>query len=290
MRIKKKYLVLIAVSAILITGVVAMSMLKIKSRIDSNSITLPTFDDVPKECWKKLAGKKIFFGHQSVGYNIMDRIADIINERDDIKLNVIESREVSVFDRPVFAHLQVGKNMDPVSKIKSFIDVMDSGVGAKVDIAFFKFCYVDIMRNSDPEKIFNLYSTALRELKERYPETKFLHVTVPLRSTPKGIERNLKQSIKLLIGKPGVLDDNIKRERYNELLTDAYSKTEPLFDLALIETVNPDGFRCYAVKGEEKVHVMASEYTEDGGHLNSRGSKKVAEQLLICLAEIANGL
>jgi len=58
--------------------------------------------------------------------------------------------------------------------------------------------------------------------------------------------------------------------------------------LALIESVNPDGFRCYAAEGTEKVNVMASEYTEDSGHLNSRGRRKVAEQLLIILAEMAS--
>ncbi len=289
MRIKKHF-ILVAVVAALIIGTMTMSILKIRARIDSNSITLPSIDNAPKEYWEKLAGKKIFFGHKSVGYNIIGGITDIINERDDIKLNVVESCESSVFDRPVFAHSQAGKNRDPVSKINSFTDFMDAGVGEKVDIAFFKFCYADIMWDSDPQEIFDLYRAALEELKGRYPETKFLHVTIPLRSAPKGIERNLKQSIKLLIGKPGILSDNIKRERYNELLRNAYSETEPLFDLALVETVNPDGFRCYAVKGEEKVHVMVSEYTEDGGHLNSRGRKKVAEQLLISLAEVANEL
>jgi hypothetical protein len=290
MRIKKTHIVIIAVSAALIISIETMSILKIRARIGSNSIKLPSIDDFPKECWGKLAGKKIFFGHQSVGFNIVDGITDIISMRDDIKLNIVESRDCSVFSRPVFAHSQVGRNMDPVSKIKSFVDIMDAGVGEKADIAFFKLCYIDITRDSDPQEIFNLYSNALEELKERYPKTKFLHVTVPLCSTPRGIERNLKQSIKLLIGKPGALDDNIKREHYNELLRSAYSGTEPLFDLALIETVNPDGYRCYAVKGEEKVHVMVPEYTEDGGHLNSQGKKKIAEQLLISLAEMTNEL
>jgi hypothetical protein len=288
MRIKKEHYVFAAVSAVLIIGVVMMSILKIRTKIDTNRITLPSIDDVPKEYWEKLADKKIYFGHQSVGYNMIDGITDIINERDDIRFNIVESSESSVFDRPVFAHSQVGRNMDPVSKIKGFIDVMDGGVGEKADIAFFKFCYVDIMRDSNPQEIFNLYGEALEELKKRYPETKFLHITTPLRSAPKGIEKNLKQSIKLLIGKPGILDDNIKRERYNELLRNAYSKTDGLFDLALFETVNLNGFRCYAVNGGEKVHVMVPEYTEDGGHLNNLGRKKIAEQLLISLAEMAN--
>jgi len=132
---------------------------------------------------------------------------------------------------------------------------MDTGAGGKVDIAFFKFCYVDIMRDSDPQEIFDSYRTVLEELKKRYPDTKFLHITVPIRSVPKGLKKNLKQSVKLLIGMPGDLEDNMMRERYNKFLRDAYSKTEPFFDLALIESVNPAGFRCYTAKGTKKVNV-----------------------------------
>ncbi len=261
-----------------------MILTKIKTKTDTNKVTLPSIDGVPRESWAKLAEKKIFFGHQSVGYNIVDGVTDILKERAYIKLNIVEARGPAGFDKPILAHAQVGRNTDPVSKIESFREVMDAGVGGKVDIAFFKFCYVDIMRDSDPGKIFDSYSAAIEELKSRYPGTKFLHVTVPIRSVPKGIKKNLKQSVKLLIGKPGVLDDNMMRERYNKFLSDAYGSTEPFFDLALAESVNPDGFRCYAAKGAEKIHVMAPEYTDDGGHLNSRGRKKVAEQLLIILA------
>jgi len=267
-----------------------MVVTRIETRTDVNKITLPSIDDVSGESWAKLAGKKIFFGHQSVGYNIIDGISDVMNERDCIKLNVLESHKPAVFDQPVLAHSQVGRNTDPISKIESFVDIMDAGAGRKVDMAFFKFCYVDIMRDSDPQKIFDAYSAAIEDLKERYAETRFIHVTVPLRSAPKGAGKNLKQSVKLLIGRPGVLDDNMMRQRYNKLLRDAYSKTEPFFDLALIESINPDGFRCYAVKGAEKVDFMASEYTEDGGHLNAEGRKKIAEKILIILAETANSI
>jgi len=279
--------IFIAVACLLAVGILTMVITRIKTGIDANKITLPSIDDVPREYWAKLAEKKIFFGHQSVGYNIIDGITDVINERDDIKLNIIEACEPAAFDQPVFAHSQVGMNTDPFSKIKRFGEIMDAGVGSKVDMAFFKFCYVDIMRDSDPQQVFDGYSAALEELKGRYPEKKFLHITIPIRSVPKGAKRNLKQSVKLLIGRPGFLEDNMMRRRYNDLLKNAYSKTGLFFDLALIESVNADGFRCHAVKGAEKVYVMAPEYTEDGGHLNSRGRKKVAEQLLIILAEMA---
>jgi hypothetical protein len=279
--------VFITIAAFLAVGILMMVVTRIKTRTDSNKITLPSIDDVPGEYWAKLAEKKIFFGHQSVGYNIIDGITDIINERDYIKLNIIEVREPSAFEQPVLAHSQVGMNTKPFSKIKRFVEIMDSGVGSKVDIAFFKFCYVDIMRDSNPQEIFDSYSAAMKELAKRYPNTKFLHVTVPIRSVPKGTKRNLKQTIKLLIGKPGFLEDNMMRRHYNDLLNNAYSKTGLFFDLAFVESVNASGFGCYALKGAEKVSVMAPEYTKDGGHLNSQGRKKVAEQLLIILAEIA---
>jgi hypothetical protein len=98
---------------------------------------------------------------------------------------------------------------------------------------------------------------------------------------PKIAKRYLKQTVKLLIGKPGFFEDNMMRLNFNELLDNVF------FDLAHIESVNASGFGCYALKGAKKISVMTPGYTEDGGHLNSQGRKKVAEQLLIILADIA---
>ena len=286
-RISGRY-IQIAIAIVLAIGVTTMLCTRVKTKEDTNKIVLPSIDDVPQEYWVKLAEKKIFFGHKSVGYNIIEGIEDILNERGQIKLNIVEARDLAKFDMPIFAHSQVGMNTDPVSKIEDFTSIMDAGVGNKVDIAFFKFCYVDVMRDSDPQKIFNRYSTAIEDMQRRYPQTKFLHVTVPICSAPKGAKRNLKHSIKLLIGKPGVLDDNMMRLRYNKYLNDAYCETESVFDLALIESIRASGFRCYAEKGVERVYVMAPEYTDDGGHLNALGRRRVAEQLLVILAEVAN--
>lgn len=282
--------IFIAVSVVLTIGVTTMFCTRIKTKEDTNRIMLPSIDNVPQEYWVKLAEKKIFFGHKSVGYNIIDGIKDILSECEQIKLNIVEARDPAEFDLPIFAHSQVGSNTDPVSKIEGFTSIMDAGVGNKVDIAFFKLCYIDIMRDSDPQKILDRYSAAIEDLEGRYPRTRFLHVSTPIRSVPKGAKGNLKQFVKLLIGKPGVLDDNVTRLRYNKSLNDAYYETGSVFDLALIESVRPDGLRCYAAKGAERVYVMAPEYTEDGGHLNHLGRKKVAEQLLIILAEMANSL
>ena len=278
--------IFIIVVGVPITAALIMYSPKIKT--DTNKTILPSIDDVPREYWEKLAGKKIFFGHKSVGYNIIDGIKDVVRERDYIKLNIVETHEPVEFDQPIFAHSQVGKNAEPASKIESFENIIDSGVGAKVDIAFFKFCYADITHNTNTYQMFEKYNTTIKDLKTRYPKTNFIHVTVPLRSSPKGAEKTLKETIKSLIGKPVTVDNNIKRQHYNSLLNETYSETEPVFDLALIESINPDGAKCYVTKGTNKVFFMAAEYTNDGGHLNEKGRKKVAEQLLIFLAKVVN--
>lgn len=287
MKVKIKY-VFVSVLIFLVIGGLIIHMTKIKVIKDTNKVTLKAIEDVPVETWAKLAEKRIFFGHKSVGRNIIDGIEDIIQVHDYIRLNIVETTNPAEFDEPIFGHAQIGTNTDPGSKMVDFMTILDSGLGDKIDIAFMKLCYVDVVRDSDPENILNDYKMMLEDMKSRYPETIFLNVTVPVCSTPKGFKKNLKESVKLLIGKPGFLDDNIKRHRYNTILKDTCSGTEHVFDLAFIETIGTENFRCLVNKGKEKIPVMASEYTEDGGHLNERGRRKVAEQLLIILAELAN--
>ncbi|UCC98570.1 MAG: hypothetical protein JSW66_01495 [Phycisphaerales bacterium] len=253
----------------------------------TDKIAPHSLGEVRAEHWANLSRAKIFFGRQSVGYNIIHGIADIADQYDQIELNIVETHAPAQVDRPMLAHARIGRNTDPHSKIESFKNIMNAGLGQKVDIAFFKFCYVDIMRDSDAQEIFDAYAAAIEGLKLRYSTTKFLHVTVPLCSMPRGGKKGLKQAVKSLIGIPGVLDDNIMRERYNELLRNAYSQAEPIFDIALMESTTPNGLKCHAAKRAQNVPVMVPEYSDDGGHLNARGRKRMAEQLLIILAGMA---
>ncbi|MHC4432948.1 MAG: hypothetical protein ACYTBS_13990 [Planctomycetota bacterium] len=239
MRRIKMFNIFMAITVVLTIGVATVFCTRIKTREEVGRIVLASIDDVPQEYWARLSGKRIFFGHKSVGYNIIDGIKDVLDERTEIKVNVVETHDPAEFDAPIFAHSQVGRNTDPASKIEDFRSIMDAGVGDRVDIAFFKFCYVDIMRNSDPQQILDRYIAAIEDLQRRYPESRFLHATVPIRSAPKGVEANLKQFVKCLIGRPDVLDDNRVRLRYNQLLNAAYDEKGPVFDLALIESVRP---------------------------------------------------
>ena len=252
-------------------------------------VSFRTLNDVPKSKWEALSQKRIFFGHQSVGYNIIDGIKNIMQEHSFIKLKIIETTNPDDFDFPIFAHTRVGKNTDPVSKCDAFANFLEKGIGDKVDIAFFKFCYVDITAKSDVEKVFLYYKQTLQHLEKKYPKTIFIHCTVPL-TLPKA---TFKRKIKLLLSlksihtfETRVQEDNIKRNQFNEMLRNEYKNKEPIFDLALIESTFPNGRRAFFKRSSKIYYSLVPDYTYDGGHLNELGRKIVAEQLLIFLANL----
>jgi lysophospholipase L1-like esterase len=53
--------------------------------------------------------------------------------------------------------------------------------------------------------------------------------------------------------------------------------------------IEPERLMSYRMSGSERIYLMDAQYSDDGGHLNELGRKIVAEQLLITLAEAANG-
>jgi hypothetical protein len=276
--------VTVILAVVTAVGLLLVYFAKTKLRFEQRTVHLPKISDVPVERWSKLAEEKILFGRQSVGYNIVQGLEDIIRQDDRIKLNIVETSSTFDFEKPVFVYAQVGQNTQPLSKIESFSDILKNGGGEKLDIAFLKFCYADITHDSNHLEIFEKYKAAISDMEQRYPRVRFLHFTVPLTSPAK---RSVKGFAKLLLMKPAETDDNFKREQYNELVRDTYGKTGRVFDLAFIESVGPDGLPCYVDRGGQQIPFMALEYTDDGGHLNEKGRKAVAEQLLIKLSEVA---
>jgi hypothetical protein len=253
-------------------------------------IKFPSIKDIPAAKWKKLSQKKIYFGHQSVGFNIVDGIKDLMKENTHIKLNIVETANQSDFKLGLFAHSKVGRNVDPKSKIDEFTKFINKGIGQKADAAALKFCYVDVRKGTEVRNVFSNYKNSMSRLMKDYPDTKFVHFTVPLTSKHtglKGLIRSAKDIIKKIIGRP-VRDvhDNIKRNEYNKMLRKELEGKGSLFDIAKIQSTFPDGTRCTFNKGGKTYFSMVPEYTYDGGHLNETGRKKVAEQLLILLAKL----
>jgi len=273
--------------AILAMSLIALAITSCSGgKMDStNKVSFPSIKDVPAEAWQNLNEKKIYFGHQSVGYNILDGVKDVMKENPPIKLQIVETNNPADFNAPVFAHSRVGKNTDPKSKCEDFSVFMDKGLGEKTDIAFLKLCYVDVTSNTVVEKVFAGYKETMSVLKSKYPKVTFVHITVPLTT----LQTGPKAWIKKIIGRPVAgVDDNIKRETFNQKLRNEFSGKEPVFDLAAIESTLPAGSRAIFEKDGKAYPRLVPEYTDDGGHLNALGRKVAAEQLLIFLAKLVN--
>jgi hypothetical protein len=240
---------------------------------------------VPSTAWERLGQMRVLFGHQSVGFNIIDGMKDVMKDNPVVKLKIVEVQAPPAPPGPAFAHFRVGENTKPDLKTDDFARWMNGAGDDAPDIAFFKFCYVDANPRTDVQAVFGHYKRVLSDLRARHPQTAFIHVTMPLTR----IQTGWKVPIKELIGRPidGVAD-NIARNEFNDLMRAEYGGKEPIFDLAAIESTLPDASRM-SVRQGDRVYAMVPAYTTDGGHLNEVGRRIAAEQLLVLLAGLAAG-
>ena len=243
--------------------------------------------NVPKEQLEKLKSKKLLFGHQSVGNNIIDGIKKLMEKNTELQLNIKEANSPDVFSQPLFGHFSVGKNMDPKSKCDSFKEIMDSGVGEKVDTAFFKLCFVDIHENTNLKEIFDYYVNTMEYLKSKYPKVTFIHITTPLTAIPNDPKTKIKSLLKKILKKPDwVYTAIVQRNEYNNFILSKYQGKEPIFDLASTESTWPDGHRQSFTCNGKNYYSLVPIYTYDEGHLNNLGQIIAAKELIKLLCEL----
>jgi hypothetical protein len=242
--------------------------------------------DIPREKLDKVVRAKIYFGHQSVGYDIVGGLGALAKERPDLSLNIVETRDADAIAGPAFAHAKNGQNLHPLTKIQDFADTLErGGLGTRTDIALFKFCYVDFEPQTDVEKVFAEYRSTLARLRQTFPGVKFVHVTSPLTIVQSGPKAWAKQ---ILGRKLGGAEANLARERFNELIRKEYSGREPVFDLAAIESTLPDGTTVRFRDGGRRHPALADVYASDGKHLNPLGARWAAAHLLATLASVVD--
>ena len=237
--------------------------------------------------WQALAQKRVFFGHQSVGYNILEGVQEIMPSsfHSQISITVVEGPQD--LSQPTLSHAEVGQNTDPKSKIHDFVKLIDSGIGERIDVAFLKFCYVDVSENTDIAKLFKEYKEMIENLKIKYPATTFAHITMPLVAKQEGIKMWAKKVAKIILGRPvRNLALNAKRNDFNQMLLKEYQNSDPIFDLAKIESTTPSGRRIIDSSDGIQFYSMSPDYTDDGGHLNQLGRKIVAQEFVHFLAAL----
>lgn len=231
---------------------------------------------------RTLAHRPVFFGHQSVGLNVIDGLRQLAAQ-DGIALRVAEVRPGAGVPPGTFAHGFLERNGAPRQKLQSFERAFDSGAAAGAEIALLKFCYVDFTVDTDAAALFREYQATIARLQGRHPGVVFVHVTVPLVALPGG----LRSSLAGLLGRPSrQLRENARRDEYNALLRRAYDGKEPIFDLARVESLRPDGGAVVSRHDGREVPALFAGYTDDGGHLNAEGRLRAARELAAVLAAV----
>jgi hypothetical protein len=217
------------------------------------------------------ARTRVFFGHQSVGMNVLSGVPHVFSAHGVAAPPIEEGTARPGPAGGFVVHAFIGKNEEPVSKIEDFDAKLRSGLGGQVNVAMMKFCYVDITHSTNVSSVFTRYRDTLRALERDFPKVKFIAVTVPLTTMRGGSEA-----------------DNAAREQFNALLRGEYSGRR-LFDLALVESTDPSGARVSGTYQSKQFFALYDGYAADEGHLNSKGSERVASAWLAAVAQAASG-
>lgn len=266
--------------ALFVRFALLLSLAGLLSCQQQKSVEPYTMTDALKQDLTLLQSARIFFGHQSVGGNIMDGVQDLLKDS-GTPLTVLDvNSDTGTLPQAFLLHTPVGKNTEPKTKCDDFKRIIDRNLAGRIDIALLKFCYIDIDENTDVGKLFEYYRYVIDDLKLRHPDITFIHVTAALRHAEGGLGIWVRE----MMGKPNRAKlANLKRHAFNEQLRSVYAG-EPIFDLEASESTHPDGTRESFKYDGQTGYGLIGAYTDDGGHLNALGRKHVAADFVHSLA------
>lgn len=229
------------------------------------------------------ARSRVFFGHQSVGGNMIEGISPAYEADGLASPKIVELSPGSSMRLPsggFFAHSFIGVNGDPEGKVDEFDSMLRAGLGEEVSVAMMKFCYIDITASTDLAGLFRKYQATFAALEGDYPRISFLHITTPLTTSP-GLKSRVKSA--LGAGNPNAAD-NAARARLNTMIRETFPG-DRLFDLAALESTAPDGGRVSGSHEGNKYDTLYSGYAVDEGHLTPTFSRFAASKMLAVVAD-----
>jgi len=231
--------------------------------------------------WSVIAERTVYFGHQSVGTGVVAGVERLAQEH-SLRLRVVQAREPATVTGPAFVHFLAGQNRDYASKNAAVLRLLESRTRTQRPVVLLKYCYLDINSPADPATMFEAYRDTVDTIQFEHPDVTVVHATVPLTT----VESAFKSGARQLFGRPTQREAAVARHRYNELVRAEFKATEPIFDLAKVESTQPDGMVAGFTSGGCMVETLAPHNTYDGVHLNARCQRAAAEALLDVLSDV----
>lgn len=267
-----------AVAALAVVSGGALGAVLWTKPADGVPFEIPEATDADLEA---VADHTVFFGHKSVGYNILGAIPGVYETHGVPAPDVLET--VQLPDSPAVVHAAVGENGHPIEKIEEFDRLMRSGIAESTDVAILKLCYIDFrVGRVDVDKVFGTYRDTLAALARDYPDTAFVAATAPLTA-----ERGPLGKVRAALGRGDTLgpEHNVVRQQFNELMRAEYTQPGELFDIAAVQSTDEDGKRVSYEHDGSLYYSMESAYASDPGHLNSDGAAVAASAFLAVMAD-----
>lgn len=234
--------------------------------------------------WGAVASRTIYFGHQSVGRDLIAGIKRLNNDG-AIGLSLIQTDDPTCLTGPAFVHFLAGTNRDYASKNAALLRLLNTRNHADGAIVLLKYCYVDMRDDLSPYTIFAAYCEMTETIQLEYPDVTVVHATMPLTTVESAFQARASQ----IMGRPTLRQASIARHRYNELLRAEFVGNQPIFDLARVEATRPDGTVAMFMSQGSAIETLAPENTYDGGHLTPQCQLAAAEALLDVLADVVEG-
>jgi hypothetical protein len=231
----------------------------------------------------QLSPIRVFFGHQSVGANVLDAVSGVFAAHGVKAPPIVSGRAVPPAGQGFIEQDLIGRNEHPDLKLADFTAALQGGIGDHVDVAMMKFCYIDVRSDTDAQALFASYRDAVAAWEKAYPGVTFVKVTMPLTTEP-----GWKSRLKASIGQEGRFgrSENVVREKFNELVRHTYAG-DHLFDIALVESTAPDGTRIGGTHQGQRYYALYEGYASDLGHLNAEGARRAATAWLAAIARTA---
>lgn len=225
---------------------------------------------LPNSTMMSVGGQNWYFMHASVGANMVDGMEALALESperyllafttvDDVQLPPGDTGTGTVFEND-------RGNPSWATKFLWFEEAVQN-LGWRepaVNVVMNKLCFIDW--SADPQA----YVQSMAGLEAEFPVTVFVYTTMPITT--------------------GTDSDNVQRALYNAAVrTYCSANGRLLFDIADIESHDPDGILVTFTYNNQVYPRLYSGYTADGGHLNVAGARRVALGWYATAATITEG-
>ncbi len=238
---------------------------------DNKVASIDSLDNVN---WEKINSATIFFGHKSVGSNLVDGLAMVKEKYPQFSLPIHDLGQ-QFNGSPGLYQKMIGENRDVESKMNDFF-ANEGKFSTDGSVVGMKFCYIDITRDTNVDAMFEDYRGRIAAYQRENPDKRIIHFTAPLTSDATGIKSRIKQLLGKRVRGHG---DNLQKQRYNELLLKEYGE-HAVFDIAKFESTLAGGARVSGRIDGETYYAMSPGYTIDGGHLNDYGKEYIATEFV----------